>query len=331
MRSRSVFLFTVLVSYFGFLPLNAQTAGAAPQTYSLREDPGFSFAGPVVVKISRDGAKEVIEQIMPAAPGRDKEFHSRLLYDFQAHKVYTQILSDPGSSCGLQSYKESAAPAELDPISGAAALMKELTADAQLKSLPGETVNGIATKVMAVTSDKASAKIWLAQEGGYPVKIAVMTPDGKETTFLEVKQLSLAKPAASDLLPPTGCEIVEVRDAIKPTVNVTSLTLQPIPAYNGACPARITMVGTITTDGPGTVFYQFGAGRMEPGETVTFSAAGSKTVSHAMSLQPVYGNNMGGSAILEAVGTDASGQHDLAMKGSNNSDFTINCTTGGGK
>jgi hypothetical protein len=91
------------------------------------------------------------------------------------------------------------------------------------------------------------------------------------------------------------------------------------------------MVGTITTDGPGTVFYQFGAGEFDPGQTITFSAAGTKTVTHVMTFQPEYGNNMGGSAILQAIGEDSSGNHGIPTQGSNNADFNITCTSGGGK
>jgi len=65
------------------------------------------------------------------------------------------------------------------------------------------------------------------------------------------------------------------------------------------------MVGTITADGPGTVFYQFGAGKFDPGETIAFSAAGPRPVTHVMTFQPKYGNQMGGGAILEAIGADA--------------------------
>ena len=90
-------------------------------------------------------------------------------------------------------------------------------------------------------------------------------------------------------------------------------------------------MGTITVDGPGTVFYQFGAGKMEPGQTITFSAAGTKDVAHVMTFQPEFGNQMGGSAILEAIGADASGKHATPTQGSNNADFNITCTSGGGK
>jgi len=73
------------------------------------------------------------------------------------------------------------------------------------------------------------------------------------------------------------------------------------------------------------VFYQFGAGTMEPGETLKFDAAGTQTVSHVMTFQPKYDNTMGAGAILQAIGADASGKHGILTQGSNNSDFNITC------
>jgi hypothetical protein len=304
--------------------------GPAPQAYSLTEDPGFASS---VVKISRDGSKEVVDQILPVGPGRDKEFHNHLVYDFQAHKLYTKVVSDPSVPCGVQEYTDPGAPPEFDPISGSDALMKELTAGGQPKQVGTDTLNGIATKVLEVTSAQGRGKIWIAQNGGFPVKIAFTGADGKAMTIIEVKQFSFAKPPASAFAVPAGCTAVQVQSQTsqKPSTNVTALTLQKIPNYTGPCPAHIKMVGTITTDGPGTVFYQFGAGAFDPGETIAFSAAGTKTVTHVMTFQPKYGNQMGGGAILEAIGADAAGNHGIPTQGSNNADFNITCTSGGGK
>jgi hypothetical protein len=282
-----------------------------------------------VVKVSRDGFKEVVDQFAPPGPGRPKEFHNHIVYDFQAHKVYSKIVSDPSLPCGVQDYNNPIAPPELDVISGASAIIKELTeGNAQLKQVGTETLNGIPAKVMEVTG---KAKVWIAQDGGFPVRVVSIEPDGKATTIIEVKELSFAKPPAAVFTPPTGCAQAASATIGKPTTHVTALTLQKIGNYTGPCPAHIKMVGTITTDGPGTVFYQFGAGKMDPGETVTFSAAGTKTVTHVMTFQPEYGNQMGGSAILEAIGVDAAGKHGIPTQSSNNSDFNITCTSGGGK
>ncbi|MBV9763092.1 MAG: hypothetical protein JO340_21195 [Acidobacteriaceae bacterium] len=311
---------------------SSEARSPAPQTYSLTEDPGFSLMGSAIIKISRDGSREVIDQTMPAGPGRDKEYRSHRVYDFAAHKVYLKIVSDPSMACGAQDYADAAAPPELDPVSGADAFIKEIVGDGQTKEAGAENVNGIAAKVLDVTSPTSgNGKIWIAREGGFPVKVAAMGADGKTQTLLEVKQFSLAKPPASTFAIPEGCESAQAEGSVKPSTNVTAVTLRPIANYKGACPARIPMTGTITTDGPGTVFYQFGGGNMDPGQTIVFSAAGSKTVTHTMTFQPKYGNDMGVGAILEATGADASGGHGLAMQASSNAEFNITCTSGGGK
>jgi hypothetical protein len=337
-----------LISGWGLSRLQAQ--GPTPQTYSFTEDPAFAVMGPTIVKLSRDGPKEAVDQIIPAGPGRDKEFQNHILYDFQAHKIYTKIVSDASVPCSVMDYTDPAAPAEFDLISGSDALMKEMIGgDGQTRQVGTETVNGIATKVMEVTSAQGNGRVWIAQNGGFPVKIVSIGADGKAQTVIEMKQLSFAKPPASAFAPPEGCTTIQGEASAhgvhaevpvefgvgassgKPTTHVTALTLQEIPNYTGPCPARIKMVGTITTDGPGTVFYEFGAGKFDPGETLTFSAAGTKTVTHVFTLTPKYGNQMGGSAILQAIGEDSSGNHGIPTHGSNNADFSITCTSGGGK
>ena len=346
MRQRFIILLAVLTVISGWGLSRLQAQGPTPQTYSFTEDPAVAIMGPTIVKLSRDGPKEAVDQIMPAGPGRDKEFHNHILYDFQAHKIYTKIVSDASVPCSVMDYTDPAVPPEFDVISGSDALMKELTGDnGQMKQVGTETVNGIATKLMEVTSAQGKGKVWVAQKGGFPVKVVSIGADGKAQTVIEVKQLSFAKPPASAFAPPEGCATIQGEASAhgvhaevgagassgKPTTNVSALTLQKIPNYTGPCPAHIKMVGTITTDGPGTVFYEFGAGKFDPGQTITFSAAGTKTVTHVMTFEPKYGNQMGGSAILQAIGEDSSGNHGIPTQGSNNADFNITCTSGGGK
>jgi len=73
----------------------------------------------------------------------------------------------------------------------------------------------------------------------------------------------------------------------KPTTNVTALTLQKISNCAGPCPAHLKMVGTITTDGLGTVFYEFGAGNFDPTQTITSSAARDEDFTRARG-QPAH-------------------------------------------
>ncbi len=96
-------------------------------------------------------------------------------------------------ACGVQDISENTAPGELDPIGGGDALLKELTGTGQLKEIGKETVNGIPTRVMNADSAEGKGKIWLAESGGFPVKVVAIGPDGKEEAIIEIKQLSLAK------------------------------------------------------------------------------------------------------------------------------------------
>ncbi|MGO8759661.1 MAG: hypothetical protein ACLQG3_16205 [Terracidiphilus sp.] len=312
----------------------------APQTYSFTEDPAPNPMGVSVVKVVRDGPKEAVDQFFPVGPGRDKEFHNHILYDLQAHKIYTRIVSDPSVPCTVMTYTSPAVPDAFD-VMNPSPDMADFLAHAAL--LRRETVNGIPAKVMEMTADQMKVTAWIADPGGYPVKEVMVPPGGTATTMLEVKQLSFARPPASAFAPPNGCTPVQGEatatgvhaefgtgdSASKPTTNVTDVTLQSVPDYTGPCPAHIRLTGTITADGPGKVFYQFGVGTMEPGDTVTFAAAGTKTVNHVVTFKhpdPGFGNEIGVGAILEAIGEDAAGNHDAFMKGSNNASFTVNCT-----
>jgi hypothetical protein len=296
--------------------------------------------GPTIVKVARDGPKEAIDQFIPAGAVTDKELHNHILYDFQAHKIYTHMVSDPSAPCTVITYTSPAVPDEFD-VMNASPDIKDFLAHATLSRR--ETVNGIPAKVMEMSVDQGKVTAWIADPGGYPVKEVMTAQDGTATTMLEVKQLSFARPPASAFAPPAGCIAVQGEatatgihaefstgeSASTPTTNVTAVTLQPVPDYNGLCPALIKLTGTITVDGPGKVFYQFGVGTKQPGDTVTFTAAGAKTVSHVVAFNkpgPGSGNQIGVGALLEAIGEDASGKHDMLMKGSNNANFTVTCT-----
>jgi len=314
-----------------------------PTTYSYSEDPALSIVAPTLVTLHRDGAKELIEQVIPPSPGRPKEFRSHILYDFQAHKIYTQVLSEPGAPCSVMEYSTPAAPAEFDFISGGADLMKEFTDDGKNtpQTVGKELLNGIHTTIVEVGPAQAKGKIWLAEQGGFPVKVIGPGADGKLETIIEMKQLSFAKPPAAVFMPPSGCQAIGGEATAngvhaelgggssgeKTGFNVTAVQLQPIANYNGACPAHVKMTATITTDGPGTVWYQFGAGQQNPGKTVKFAAAGTQTVSDMMTFigDPKYGDDIGASAAVMAVMEDKQGGHALFGTSSNNSDFSVHC------
>ena len=336
----------VAIIILGGLSSSPRADTQAPRTYSYVLDPAVSIAGSAVVKVVRDGPLEAVDQILPASAGRAKEFHTRVLYDFRAHKIYSQVISDPSVPCTVMTYRSPAAPQEFDVITGWAVPMKELLARA--KQLRKETVNGVSARVMEVKGDQGEQTVWVADRGGFPVKL-VMRPAGKPPiTMLEIKDLSFAKPPASAFTRPSGCQVVPGEStatgghaeigtgatargsASKTTPKVTSVTLRPVADYSGICPARVRLTGTITVDKPGKVFYQFGAGTMEPGKTLTFTRAGTKTVTSELTFgaDSGPGSRIGIGAVLHATGEDASGNPDLFIDVSKNVDFTITCTDG---
>jgi hypothetical protein len=318
----------------------ARAQTMAPQTYSYSEDPAFSIIAPTLVTLRRDGPKEAVDQVIPPSPGRDKEFRSHILYDFAAHKIYTQVQSDEGMPCSVMDYTSPGAPPEFDVISGAADLMKEFTDDGKVTLTPvgAETLNGVPTKIVEAVSPQGKGRIWLSDQGNYPLKVVFIGPDGKEQTVIEVKALSFARPPASAFTPPANCQAIQGEatensvhtgppESAKPAFHITAVNLQPIAKYSGACPAHVKMTGTITADGPGTVWYRFGAGQLGPDQTLKFAAAGTQTVSHVFTfvIEPQFGNDMGGSAILQSVMEDMQGGHSEADGASSNADFAVHC------
>ena len=183
-------------------PLHAQTT---LQVYSYTADPALPVAGPAVVRVVRDGPKELIEQTLPPYPGRPEAFRTRLIYDFQAHTLYSQVLSDATVPCGLATYTSPEAPIEFDVISGAAEVLKQVVALGSLRQVGAEAIDGAKYKIMEASAQSTTARVWLAETGGFPLKMIVVTPDGKQQTYLELKHLSFAKPPASTFDPPKGC------------------------------------------------------------------------------------------------------------------------------
>jgi len=204
MRSHLIGCLAVVVLAALPTPLLAQAPG--PQTYSYVQDPAASILGRAIVKVARDGPREAIDQILPVGPGRAKEFHNHLLYDFQAHKIYMQIVSDPSVPCSVMTYTSPAVPEEFDVItrSAGADSLKDVLAHATL--VRKESVNGVPARVMEVNARNMKETLWVADPGGFPVKVVLLPPNGVATTMLEVKQLSLERPPASAFVPPSGCQ-----------------------------------------------------------------------------------------------------------------------------
>ena len=107
------------------------------------------------------------------------------------------------------------------------------------------------------------------------VRLRILSPN-----MLESKKagfdLACRQPEISEVCPPQKFRVTNV-----------SLTADPV-KFRGPCPKSINFGGQITVDGPGTVCYNFlrSDGAMAPVETLTFEAAGTRSVKTSWTLGP---------------------------------------------
>jgi hypothetical protein len=187
------------LTFLGSFTVPAAQAQPArqPDVYSVTEV--NSMMGPsITMRIDRDGAHAVVEGTITPQPGTapSAASHTRTYYDFQNHKNYTLSLSDPAAVCSRGD-----SPGDWgDPFDTSTGLMKEL-APQHPRQTGTETVNGFATKVMETDPGPDHAKVWLDNASGLVVKAQI----GPQT-ILEIKRLSLAKPAADLFAVPAKCD-----------------------------------------------------------------------------------------------------------------------------
>lgn len=172
----------------------AQTP-ALPQTYTFIATSNMS--GPMTVTVNRNGSKELIE--MAGAAGG---IHLRLLYDFQAHRIYTIDL-DAGR-CTTQEYSSPYAPALLDPVGGAEETARETRS---LRTVRREPVNGTAARLVegAFPGGEGKYRFWLEEKFGFPLKQAVVLGNGPERLLYEIRKISYTPSAATLFNAPAQC------------------------------------------------------------------------------------------------------------------------------
>jgi hypothetical protein len=169
------------------LALTAAPASSLPQAYGFQAT--SKMFGQMELKVNRNVSKELIELT-------GSSYHIRVLYDFQAHRLYTTDLTTNG--CTTQEYTSSYAPMMHDPIGALEELRKQ---GAPPPATREETVNGIAAKVAELNGQK----IWLEARYGYgfPVKIEI-----KGQIMFEMRQLVYGLSAPHLFATPSGCTAI---------------------------------------------------------------------------------------------------------------------------
>ena len=131
-------------------------------------------------------------------------------------------------------------------------------------------------------------------------------------------------PQSSTKPAPAGMAGMGATDA-QGSARVTEVRMHLVPdSYAGPCPGHVQLVGDITTNGPGTVWYKFLAGAVShsPEGTVVFSAAGTQTVTveGTFSTAPRVPH-----ASLIAIMEDQAGNHGAQNLSSGPVNYNITC------
>jgi hypothetical protein len=168
---------------------------ALPQTYAFTAT--SLMGGPMTLTVSRNGSKELIE--MAGAPGG---LHLRILYDFQAHRLYTTNLD--GGPCSTQEYSSAYAPPLHDPIGGREEMARETRS---LQTIRREPINGINARLVEAALPDGGGKIrlWLEEKLGFVVKQAYVLGSEPEKVVFEMRKISYAPSAATLFTAPAQC------------------------------------------------------------------------------------------------------------------------------
>lgn len=171
------------------------------------------------------------------------------------------------------------------------------------------------------TGVNAHAEVPVEAQGSGSANLATNQTQGEAS--VQTSGTAISQTAANPA--PTGTVSRGVQPA-QASGRVTEVRLRLVPdSYAGPCPGYVQLVGDITTNGPGTVWYRFLAGAVShsPEGTVSFSAAGTKTVT----LEGTFrASPRVPHASLIAVMEDQEGKHGPQNLSSGPVDYNITCT-----
>lgn len=201
LRIRSCSLLLVVAGCLLSITAAAAQSGQAPEQYSITQINAL-FGPALTTQIYRDGAMAMLESSGPPADNFPKGMHTRTFYDLRAGKQYTIDLINPSSGCGTGNFSGDWG----DPFAMSAELLNDPNSK-NAKPLGTETIAGVPAKVFATTDprSKSEIKYWLDESRHLLMKLQMTAPGGAPKVMLEVKQVSLTKPAASLLTLPATC------------------------------------------------------------------------------------------------------------------------------
>jgi hypothetical protein len=102
-------------------------------------------------------------------------------------------------------YVSTRAPIWYDPITALDDAARAEMAKSKQRPVGTEIVNGIPAVIMEADSQDGKVRTWIAQNGDFPVKMALQAKSEALTTMMEVKQMDFKPPSASLFVPPGNC------------------------------------------------------------------------------------------------------------------------------
>lgn len=188
---------TFSAAAFGLLLTAQVPAGAAtlPETYSFTAT--SAMYGTSTLTVNRNASKELVE-----LDASSSGLHIRVLYDFQAHRIYTVDIN--AKTCTTQEYASPYAPEQWDPIGGTETMAREA---GSLRPVRQEPVNGIPAKLVesALPEGQGKYRLWLDEKFGFPVKQSVIMGTQPERLLFEIRKINYAPSAATMFTVPANC------------------------------------------------------------------------------------------------------------------------------
>jgi hypothetical protein len=198
---------TILITSAGLflIPILSAQSTSVPQSYTLTETTSMaleamSTGSAVEAKVSRFGPREFVEVTATTKAG--EAVHAEHWFDLVAHKAYSLDLVK--NSCYWMTYTGPDMPTMYDPVATPALSAAEL-ATFNKSVVRRESVNGIAARLSVTTNDQGKSRIWMAENGSYPLKAELTFTGGQPILMFEVKELRFEKPSAALLTPPANC------------------------------------------------------------------------------------------------------------------------------
>ena len=178
----------IVSATLGLAALHGQYA-PQPDTYTVVQLNSMMGTS-ATMKVYRDGSRAIVDNTGSSGPVRS-------YYDLAAKKNISWNPNDTSIGCSTGTFGGSWG----DPFEASADLNKEL---AQKHTAPvgSETVNGFATKVYEVDLDGGAgkARAWVDTKYGLIIKLQMA-----QTTILEIKQATFARPPADLFAIPSTC------------------------------------------------------------------------------------------------------------------------------